>query len=107
MGRVVYNQPGYVGCSMSVNARLAYRSGEMPKSKWTKPAMLDAIEDYCGMFGIGYDGSASKMRKEELFDRFFEWKSWHHTGKYGNQTDFYGLDEDAVLEVFGKEVAVG
>lgn len=29
---------------MSENAMYAYEDGEMPKSRWTKRAMLDAIE---------------------------------------------------------------
>lgn len=101
MGKVRYNQSGYVGSSMSVNAMLAYDEGEMPKSKWTKAAMLAAIEAYCDGFGeLCYDGSAASMRKDEIFNRFFEWKSWHHTGKYANETDFYGIDEDAVWAAF-------
>ena len=100
MSRVRYNQPGYIGCSMSVNAALAYASGEKPKSRWTKAAMLDAIADYCDLFGLPYDGRAAGLTKNALFDRFFEWKSWHHTGKYANETDFYGLDEDAVVGFF-------
>ena len=63
MGRVRYNQRGYVGCSMSVNAALAYADGERPRSKWTKAAMLGAIADYCDMFGIPYDGSAARFTK--------------------------------------------
>lgn len=100
MGKVRYNQAGYVGSSMSVNAALAYEQGEMPKSKWTKAAMLDEIEAYCAGQGLAYDGSAASMRKADIFDAFFEWKSWHHTGKYANETDFYGIDEDAVWEAF-------
>lgn len=103
MGKVRYNQAGYVGCSMSERAVMAYESGEMPKSKWTKRAMLTAIEDYCDEFSIPYDGRLSSLKKAEIFERFFEWKSWHHTGKYANVTDFYGLDEEAVCELGGME----
>ena len=103
MGKVRYNQGGYVGCSMSVNAALAYEDGEMPKSKWSKRAMLAAIADYCDLCGIPYDGSAARLTKDALFERFFEWKSWHHTGKYANETDFYGLNESAVADYFREE----
>jgi len=103
MGKVTYNQSGYVGCSMSERAVAAYNDGEKPKSRWTKRAMLDAIETYCEEQGIGYDKGASALKRDEIFDRFFEWKSWHHTGKYANETDFYGIDEDAVWDAFGKE----
>ena len=98
MGRVWYGQPGYIGCSMSVNAREAYRSGEKPKSKWTKKAMLEAIEAYCRLFDMPYNGEFSKMKKDELFREFFHWTSWHHTGKYANETDFYGLNEEKLVD---------
>lgn len=105
MGKVRYNQNGYVGCSMSCNAALAYASGEMPKSKWTKRRMLEEILSYCEMFGIDVTEDLKGLRKDELFERFFEWKSWHHTGKYANETDFYGLDENAVCGMKGKVIA--
>lgn len=98
MGRVRYNQSGYVGCSMSERAVMAYENGEKPKSKWTKRAMLDEIEAYCKLFDMPYDGCLSSMKKADLFNRFFEWKSWHHTGKYANETDFYGLNEEALAD---------
>lgn len=101
MGRVRYNQSGYVGTRMSVRAMEAYDDGEMPKSRWTKKLMLDAIEDYCDAYDLPYDGSAASMKKAEIFDEFFEWKSWHHTGKFANVTDFYGLNEDAIEERYG------
>ena len=103
MGKVRYGQSGYIGSRMSVNAALAYDDGEKPKSRWTRKAMLCAIEDYCELFGLPYDGSASALTKAELFERFFEWKSWHHTGKYARETDFYGLNEDKVFDTYGKE----
>ena len=102
MGKVMYGQSGYVGSSMSVRAACAYSNGEMPKSKWTKRRMLDAISDYCDTFGMVMDDSVRKMRKDELFEEFFEWKEWHHTGKYANRTDFYGLDEVAVCQMGGR-----
>ena len=36
---------GYIGYSMSRRAAEAYEDGEMPKSKWTKKAMVAAIKD--------------------------------------------------------------
>lgn len=99
MARIRYNQKGYSGCSMSTRAVIAYESGEKPKSKWTKRAMLDAIEEFCDECGIDCDGKFAGLTKAQLFDQFFEWKSWHHTGKYATRTDFYGVDYDKVLEV--------
>ena len=98
MGRVMYNQSGYCGCSMSTRAVIAYESGERPKSKWTKQAMLEAIERCCHDEGIAYDPTRFRFTKAELFARFFHWTSWHHTGKYATPTDFFGVDAEAVIE---------
>ena len=104
MGRVWYNQPGYHGCSMSMNAVLAYEDGEKPKSKWTKKAMLATIEDVLYFDDVYTEDNFQifqSMNKDELFDSCFMWTSWHHTGKFANETDFYGVDEDAVLAFVG------
>lgn len=93
---------GYIGWSMSVRAMDAYEAGEMPKSKWTKRAMLDEIarymEDNWLTLGANADAYVAKLTKDELFSRFFRCSSWHHTSKCFNATDFYSLDEDAVEE---------
>lgn len=95
---------GYVGWSMSQRAADAYEDGEMPKSKWTKAAMIAAIKDFCAetqedsYHPVTYDKSIEKLKKDEIFKCFFELKSWHHTSKYFNETDFYGVNEDAVRE---------
>lgn len=54
MGAVSYGQAGYVGTSMSVRARAAYESGEMPMSKWTRGAIISVIKDYCDDFDLAY-----------------------------------------------------
>lgn len=100
MSKVTYNQRGYIGSSMSVRAHEAYEDGEMPQSKWTKAAILDAIQRFCEEDDLVYDPSIEKMRKADLWDAFIEWKSWHHTSKYANVTDFYGLNEEACEERF-------
>ena len=92
---------GYIGYSMSRRAAEAYEDGEMPKSKWTKKAMVAAIQSYCDEFDMLFDPDLLKgMRKDEVFERFFHESSWHHTSKFFNETDFYKLDEDAVCESF-------
>lgn len=91
---------GYSGWSMSKNAVLAYAYGEKPKSKWTKKAMLEAILDYMREFEIDAEDrfeSIARMRKADIFDRFFAWSSWHHTSKYANETDFYWIDEEELV----------
>ena len=103
---------GYVGWSMSVRASEAYRGGEMPKSKWTKRAILGAIydelrglleEDRIAYLMRGF----SRMTKDSLFSKFFYPSSWHHTSKFANPTDFYSLDyQDLwqfVREIFPEE----
>lgn len=92
---------GYIGHSMSRRAAEAYEDGEMPKSKWTKKAMVAAIQSYCDEFDMSFDPDVLKgMRKDEVFERFFRESSWHHTSKFFNETDFYKLDEDAVSGSF-------
>ena len=36
---------GYISNKMSVNASLAYDGGEMPKSKWTKKAIIEFLSE--------------------------------------------------------------
>jgi len=100
---------GYVGYSMSKRAVEAYEQGEKPKSKWTKAAMLSEIVAYCDEFDMEISDEAwvylRKLTKAELFNRFFYKTSWHHTSKYFNQTDFYGLDEEELVEFVEKPTA--
>lgn len=53
MTQVVYGQKGYLGSSMSVRAAEAYEQGEMPISRWTKTAIIQAVKDYCFRFRPG------------------------------------------------------
>lgn len=89
---------GYYGWSMSQNAVSAYEQGEMPKSKWTKAAMVKTIKDYCENEERVLLVDITTMKKEELFNSFYCYSSWHHTSKFCNSTDFYSLDEEAVIE---------
>lgn len=92
--------PGYIGFSMSKRAAQAYDDGEMPKSKWTKVAMVEAVRACCDENGIAYDPAVERLTKAELSDRFLYRSSWHHTGRFFNETDFYAVDEDAVTAAF-------
>lgn len=88
---------GYHGFSMSVRAYNAYQSGEMPKSKWTKKAMLEAIDETCE----GYKLDSTKihsMKKDQIFNQYFISTSWHHTSMFCNATDFYEVNADALME---------
>jgi len=90
---------GYVGRSMSVRVAEAYDNDEMPRSKWTKQAMLARMAGYCEDCGLDCKADVLEgMARDELFHRFFYRSSWHHTGKLFNQTDFYSLDEETFEE---------
>ena len=93
---------GYCGYSMSWRAVEAYDNGFAPKSKWTKTRIIDQIEAVCDdMTECTFDIEKLKgMTKADLWEKFVEWKEWHHTGKYFQRTDFYGIDEYMVEEVF-------
>ena len=97
MSRVAYGQKGYSGASMSVNARAAYEAGEMLRSKWTKTAILGALRGYCDEMDLLYDPAVESETKAALFDRFIASSSWHHTGAYARETEFFALDEAAVV----------
>lgn len=100
---------GYISWSMSKRTAQAYADGEMPKSKWTKAAMAEAIKVCCDENDLAYDPAVERLAKTALFDRFFYRSSWHHTSKFFNATDFYAVDEDAVMAAFrpmtGEELA--
>lgn len=100
MARVTYGQKGYRGASMSVNAAAAYEAGEMPRSRWTKQATVAALRGYCDEWDLLYDPAVESETRAALFDRFIAYSSWHHTGAYARETEFFALDEDAVVAAF-------
>lgn len=100
MGAVSYGQDGYVGTSMSVRARQAYESGEMPMSKWTRGAIISSVKDYCADFDLAYNPKIETMCRAKLAETYLEYKSWHHTGRFARETEFFGLNEDAVCADF-------
>lgn len=91
---------GYSGYSMSKNAVSAYEAGEMPKSKWTKKAIIDGIKEVCEELNLRYESKFESFKKADLWGMFITWSSWHHTSKCFNETDFYAINEDAVKERF-------
>lgn len=100
MGAVSYGQSGYAGASMSVRAKAAYESGEMPMSKWTRGAIISAIKDYCADFDLAYNPEIESMSRANLAEAYLEYKSWHHTGRFARETEFFGLNEDAICADF-------
>lgn len=100
MTQVVYGQKGYLGSSMSVRAAEAYEQGEMPISRWTKTAIIQAVKDYCFDFDLAYDPDIEKKTKAELAKEFLEYKSWHHSSRTAREVEFFGLNKDAVCRSF-------
>lgn len=93
---------GYHGYSMSNNAIDAYDNGEMPMSKWSKEAIIEGIEEWIDEEDIELKCSLEEIKKLPLgFLRkyFLEYSSWHHTGKYYQETLFYSLDKNYIEEV--------
>lgn len=82
----------YVGQRMSERAVIAYENSEKPLSKWTKTAIINTVLDYRDDFE--YD-ELKKYSKDAL-KVFLAYSSWHHTGTYFNETEFYSLDEDFI-----------
>ena len=100
MSKVTYNQSGYSGCSMSKKAVAAYDNGEMPKSKWTKRAILEGVAQVLEDNGINPDliHVFQKMTKNQLWDDVMLWSSWHHVGKFAQEVDFYSVSELCVID---------
>lgn len=84
---------GYDGYSMSNNARDAYDRGEKPLSKWTKGAILEALEND----GDLSPASLAKLRKFSasfLFKNCLNKTGWHHSSSFFNKITFYEAATD-------------
>ena len=83
---------GYSGYSMSNNAVAAYEDGEMPLSKWSKSAILEAVQKLDPAKAKLLEGvKLSALKKNVLYN-----SSWHHTSSMYNKTEFYAIDEDVI-----------
>lgn len=98
---------GYNGYSMSNNAVAAYESGEMPLSKWTKAAILEAVhtavEDGEAVINFEFN-LLKKVKAADLKECLLYKSSWHHTSSYYNKTDFYSLDIDRLEELTAEDI---
>lgn len=81
---------GYTGYSMSNRAVEAYEDGEMPLSKWSKQLIIDEVVEY----DLFTKEDLKKYTKKVLTEYFLERSSWHHTGKFCNETDFYSINSE-------------
>lgn len=82
MGKVRFNQSGYIGQSMSLRASRAKDNGEQVLSSITAADLKE--------LGIGLTLKAFKAacKSGEI-----EPSSWHHTGKFAQKTLFYHLED--------------
>lgn len=88
MAKVRYGQSGYIGCKMSERAQEAYDSGERSMSKWSKWDIICELENDLDDDTIAKLGKYSAQAIKNIC---LEWTSWHHTGSYANETDFYAV----------------
>lgn len=61
---------------------------------------LGALRGYCDEMDLLYDPAVESETKAALFDRFIAYSSWHHTGAYAREMEFFALDEAAVVGAF-------
>lgn len=90
------NGKGYIGKSMSVNAREAYLNEEAPISKWTKSVLVDLV------MGVNENLSEVLLKKVALKDLrsvCLKETCWHHTGAFYKRTFFYEFSEEKVLNL--------
>lgn len=75
---------------------MAYESGEMPLSKWSKNNIINAIKEMVDSDDIFLNEESLKsietMNLKDLRDLFLKRSSWHHTSKFYNKTNFYEID---------------
>ena len=83
---------GYIGNKMSERAYEAYESGEKPLSKWTKKDIIECV------LNVRNDFNENELNRysKEVLKVFLVCSSWHHTGSYFNETNFYSLDPDFI-----------
>lgn len=89
---------GYFNYSMSNNAVEAYENGKMPRSKWSKSALLDNLETEKDYTKEQID-ILRKYPLSVLKDYFLEYSEWHHTSNYFNCTDFYEVSDISFSEI--------
>lgn len=78
---------GYIGRSMSVNAKIAYDNNIKPLSRWRKADLVDIIED-------AYDAQVKRIKGS--FKNYLVVSEWHHTGPFFQATNFYKVNGEKV-----------
>lgn len=98
---------GYYMWSMSNNARAAYNRGLMPLSKWSKKTILDAIKDHIESDDLELQFDFELLNNVKLSDLkrlALTYIENHHTSKFFNLTEFYGIDDHALENITEDEV---
>ena len=80
---------GYISNKMSVNASLAYDNDEMPKSKWTKKAIIEFLSEERPDLV-----EKAQQQPHYILITFLTNTSIHHTGALFNQTRFWSFQTD-------------
>jgi len=96
---------GYVGQSMSVNAKIAYSNDEKPMSKWRKNDILDIIHEIIESENLDLDiNLIKKLTLEQLKSGFLTFVAPHHTGAFYNYTNFYAINKEKVINTNNSDV---
>lgn len=90
------NGKGYIGKSMSVNAREAYLNEEMPESKWSKAVLIDLAMSTNESLN---EALLKKVSLKALRSVCLNETCWHHTGAFYKRTYFYEFSEEKVLNL--------
>ena len=83
---------------MSDRAAAAYDMGEKPFSKWTKSDIIERLQKLIDSGDL--ESTPEDMKRIKLLTAktvkyaFLKKSSWHHTGKYFKETDFYDIVDD-------------
>ena len=91
---------------MSNRAIEAYENGEKPKSKWTKAAFFEELNENLENYNINNEKihALKTLKVSILKERFLKKSSWHHTSNYFNRTDFYEINFNKIEEMTTEEI---
>lgn len=86
---------GYIGFSMSRNAADARDRGLRPISEWNKRTILEEIHEAIENEELSLQFDYELLTKVKLADLkriALVYEEWHHTSKFYNKTDYFGID---------------
>ncbi len=83
---------GYCGYSMSINAKMAYESGEKPLSKWNKKEILNEIIKLLE----SHNELKTIKKSNEYYYCEIEYEEWVGSRNYGSYKNY--KDKGIVIE---------